>query len=82
MSDERTWVTHIFAWLFAVTIFVFTYAVLVEGGGLWHAVGGFVIGFMLLFYLYGQSLDHFYFHVGDRLKIGGDAFDPDNERQE
>ena len=81
MSNGPSWHTHIFAYLFAITILIFTYAVLLEGNGLWYAVGGFIMGFTLLFYLYGQNFDRVYIHFG-KFKFGGDAYDPERKGYE
>lgn len=63
---------HVVSVIFASVIMLFSYAALMENGIL-HSIAGFIFGFIFLFYLYGQRFDRFYIHLGEKVKIGGDA---------
>jgi hypothetical protein len=55
---------------------LFGYATLLEGETL-AAIVGFIFSFGFLLLIYGHHFDAFYFHIGNRIKLGGEAYDPD-----
>ena len=77
MSKHRSRWTDLLSVFIASVVMLFSYAALLENGIL-HAVAGFIFGFVFLFYLNDQTFDRFYIHIG-RVKIGGDAYDPESE---
>lgn len=80
MSDTPKFVHGIGVVVMSMSM-LFSYAALLENGPL-PAVTGFVFGFGFLLLIYGHHFDRFYFHVGNKVKIGGDAYDPNRERAE
>lgn len=79
MSDVSLW-THLFGFVTLVMVLLFSYAALLEEGTL-TAITGFAFGFGFLLLIYGHNFDRFYFHIGEKVKIGGDAFDPKREKE-
>lgn len=78
MSDPGIW-THITGFCVMAMSMLYSYAALIEAGPLTAIVGfSFAFGFLLL--IYGHHFDAFYLHIGDKLKIGGDAYDPIRKR--
>lgn len=75
MSKEQSPWIHVLGVIFAMVVMLFSYAALLENG-IMHSIAGFLFGFVFLFYLHGQTFDRFYIHLGDKIKIGGDAYDP------
>jgi hypothetical protein len=61
-------------------VLLFSYAALLEEGTL-TAITGFAFGFGFLLLIYGHNFDRFYVHIGNKVKIGGDAFDPKREKE-
>jgi hypothetical protein len=67
---------HALAFLVMVVTMAFAYAAMQAGGRLTgFAMTMFGVVFMLL--IYGHQMDRVYLHVGNKLKIGADAFDPE-----
>ena len=77
---RKPWWVHATGTIFALIVILFSYATLMEQG-LGHATAGFLFGFAFLLLLYGHHFDRFYIHVGDRIKIGGRVFDPDDPNE-
>lgn len=77
--SETPWWVHLVGLGVMGGVMMFSYAALLENG-LWTAVTGFIFGFGFLLLIYGHHFDRFYIHIGDKVKIGGDAYDPDREQ--
>lgn len=77
MSDVSI-LTHVIGLVVMSLVMLFSYAALLEDGPL-TAMTGFVFGFGFLLLIYGHHFDRFYIHFGDRIKFGGDAYDPQRE---
>ena len=77
MSNTPWWL-HFLSFGVMGAVLLFSYATLLENGVL-TAIAGFVFGFGFLLLIYGHHFDRFYIHLGDRVKIGGDAYDPDRD---
>ena len=72
---EIRWYTHVIGIIVMAFVMVFSYAALLENGTL-PALVGFTFGSLFLLLIYGHEFDSFYLHLGDKVKLGGNAYDP------
>jgi hypothetical protein len=77
MSNTPWWL-HFLSFGVMSAVLLFSYATLMENG-MWPAIAGFCFGFGFLLLIYGHHFDRFYIHIGEKVKIGGDAYDPDRD---
>ena len=75
MRDTH-WYTHVIGIIVMAFVMLFSYAALLENGTL-PALVGFTFGSLFLLLIYGHEFDDFYLHVGDKIKLGGNAYDPE-----
>ena len=73
---EIRWYTHVIGIIVMAFVMVFSYAALLENGTL-AALVGFTFGSLFLLLIYGHEFDDFYLHIGDKIKLGGNAYDPE-----
>jgi len=78
---ETQWYTHLFGLVVMGFVMLFSYAALLENGVLPGLVG-FTFGSLFLLLIYGHEFDDFYFHIGDKVKFGGNAYDPERNLSE
>lgn len=69
------WWVHGLGLLVMSMVMTFSYAVLMLNGPA-PAFVGFAFGFGFLLLIYGHHLDQFYLHIGDKVKLGGESYDP------
>ena len=75
MRDTQ-WYTHVIGIIVMAFVMVFSYAALLENGTL-PALVGFTFGSLFLLLIYGHEFDDFYLHIGEKIKFGGNAYDPE-----
>ena len=69
---------HIIGVLIMGAVMAFSYQALTTGSAA-TAMMGFAFGVFFLLLIYGHELDRAYIHIGNKIKIGVDSFDPQRE---
>lgn len=81
MSRKIPFYVHVMGMVVMGASMLFSYAALLQNGVL-PGVIGFGFGVIFLLLMYGHHMDVVYFHVGNKIKIGGESYDPEREVDE